>query len=302
MGESRRRQLLTATRQTSAMIGVTDGLWSLSNTTAQHELENWFTQRGMEPSMPGLHDTLAFLQAEQRDSRALNQVARLVEARSYTADELGEAERKIRVAAQAIANRVARDQRQGLCVVASGVLSRMLDELGVWNYTAKSNLTIHFPRSVSPEPRYFYSIDHGQFAAPHAIVVAPPFAVVDVTVKHQFYDEDAMRHWLPSTVMAKETRPYQVTSMELVSPSVRAELLKHGMTVERYLAQEKSDMLELMRHLPSREVTLEGGRLAYGVVAVGGYQERLRDLHGANCSIDGLTPIEIYERDVLPKL
>jgi hypothetical protein len=74
------------------------------------------------------------------------------------------------------------------------------------------------------------------------------------------------------------------------------------MTVERYLTQEKSDMLELMRHLPSREVTLEGGRLAYGVVAVGGYQERLRDLHGANCSIDGLTPIEIYERDVLPKL
>lgn len=302
MGEARHRQLLAATRQTSDMTEVTSGLWTLSDTTAQHELENWFTQRGMEPSMPGLHDTPAFLQAEQRDSRALNQVARLVEARSYTADELGEAERKIRVAAQVIANRVARDQRQGLCVVASGVLSRMLDELGVWNYTAKSNLTIHFPRSVSPEPRYFYSIDHGQFVAPHAIVVAPPFAVVDVTVKHQFYDEDAMGHWLPPMVMTKETRPYQVTSMELVSPSARAEIRKQGMTVERYLAQEKSDMLELMRHLPSREVALEGGQLAYGVVAVGGYQERLRDLDGANCSIDGLTPIEIYERDVLPKM
>ncbi len=302
MGEARRRQLLSVTRQTSAMIGVTGGLWPLSDTSIQHELENWFTQRGMDPSMPGIHDTLAFLQAEQLDSRALNQVARLVEAKSYPADELGEAERKIRVAAQAIANRVARDQRQGLCVVASGVLSRMLDELGVWNYTAKSNLTIHFPRSVSPEPRYFYSIDHGQFESPHSIVVAPPFAVVDVTVKHQFYDADAMGQWLPQTVMTKEVRPYQVTSMELVSPSVRAELRKHGMTVERYLAQEKSDMLDLMRCLPSREVAFEDGRLAYVVVAVGGYQQRLRDLDGSNCSIDGLTPIEIYEQDVLPKL
>lgn len=302
MGEARRRKLMAATQQAIVVSESTGSLWPLSNSAAQQQLETWFSQRGMEPSTPGLHDRPEFLQVERRDRRALNQVARLVEARSYTAEELGEAERKIRIAAQAIADRVARDQRQGLCVVASGVLSRILDELGVWNYSAKSNLTIHFPRTVSPEPRYFYSVDHGQFAAPHAIVVAPPFAVVDVTVKHQLYDEDAMGHWLPPIVMTKEMRPYQVTSKDLVSPSVRAELRMYGMTVERYLAQEKSDMLDLMRHLPSREVALEGGRLGYGVVAVGGYQERLRDLQGTNCSIDGLTPVEIYERDVLPKL
>ncbi|SPA03030.1 hypothetical protein CBM2626_B60027 [Cupriavidus taiwanensis] len=60
-----------------------------------------------------------------------------------------------------MADRVARDGQHGLCVVASGVLSRILDELGVWNYTAKSNLAIHFPLSVSVTPRYFYSIDQG---------------------------------------------------------------------------------------------------------------------------------------------
>ena len=76
----------------------------------------------------------------------------------------------------------------------------------------------------------------------------------------------------------------------------------HGVTVERYLAQNKSDMLELMRQLPSREVVLDGGRLGYGLVAVGGYQERLHELHDTNCSIDGLKPVEIYEQDVLPRL
>lgn len=302
MGEAQRRKLLAATRQAIAIPVQTGSPWPLSNIAAQQQLETWFTQRGMEPSTPGLHDTPAFLQAEQGDRRALDHVARLVEARNYTADELCEAEHKIRVAAQAIADRVARDERQGLCVVASGVLSRMLDELGVWNYTAKSNLTIHFPHSVSPEPRYFYTIDHGQFVAPHAIVVAPPFTVVDVTVKYQFYDEDAMGKWLPPMVMTKEMHPCRVKNNELVSPSARAELRRHGLTVERYLAQEKSDMLELMRHLPSREVALDGGRLGYGLVAVGGYQERLRELQVANCIIDGLTPVEIYERDVLPKL
>lgn len=175
----------------------------------------------MNPSLPWLHDTPEFLESERGDRNALNRVARLVEARRYTIKELGEAERKIQVATDAVADRVARDGRHGLCVVASGILSRMLDELSVWNYTAKSNLSVRFPPSVSSEPRYFYSIDHGRFVAPHAIVVAPPFTVIDVTVKHQFYDEDAMVQWLPPIAMSKELRPYQVTHNELVSVGAR---------------------------------------------------------------------------------
>lgn len=301
MGEARRRKLLATAQQANALPGSVNR-WSLANAATQQELEAWFIQRGMNPSQPGLHDTPEFLDAERRDRNVLNRVARLVEARRYTVEELDEAERKIRVAADAVAGRVARDGRHGLCVVASGILSRMLDELGVWNYTAKSNLTVRFPPSVSSEPRYFYSIDHGQFVAPHAVVVAPPFTVIDVTVKHQFYDEDAMVQWLPPIAMSKELRPYRVANNELVSPSARAELRMHGVTVERYLAQNESDMLELMRQLPSREVVLDGGRLGYGLVAVGGYQERLHELHDTNCSIDGLTPVEIYEQDVLPRL
>ncbi len=61
-------------------------------------------------------------------------------------------------------------------------------------------------------------------------------------------------------------------------------------------------MLEFMKQVPSREIALEDGRLGYGLVAVGGYQEQLRDLDGPNCSIDGLTPIQIFEQDVLPRL
>jgi hypothetical protein len=301
MGEARRRKLLAGGHRES-LKPVSEGLWPLTNTSIQQQLEAWFVQCGIDPSRPGLHDSPEFLRAEAQDSRAMNHVARLVEARSYSADELQEAQRKILVAAGAVAARIASDGRHGLCVIASGVLSRMLDELGVWNYTAKSNLTVHFPPSVSTEPRYFYSMDEGHFVAPHAIVVAPPFTLVDVTVKHQTYDDAAMTQWLPVMAATKEFRPYRVTPTELASPGVRAELRRHGMTVETYLKRENPDMLDLMKQLPSREAALDGGRLGYGLIAVGGYQQRLSGLDAKNCSIGGLTPIEIFEQDVRPKL
>jgi hypothetical protein len=161
MGKASRRKL--SRRGTPPTAPSFSAGWPLSNATAQRQLEAWFVQRGIDPSRPGIHDAPAFLRAEAQDPKAMNLVARLVEARSYTDEELQEAERKTLVAARAVAERVASDDRRGLCVVASGVLSRMLDALGVWNFTAKTNLAIQFPSAVSREPRFFYSVDEGEW-------------------------------------------------------------------------------------------------------------------------------------------
>lgn len=302
MGEARRRKLLADSHKAQTSPAA-PGAWPLSNATSQQQLETWFLRSGIDPSRPGLHDTPAFLRAEEEDQDVLNLVARLVESKSYSPEELQQAEHKIRVVADVVASRVAHDGRPGLCVIASGIVSRMLDKMGVWNYTAKSNLAIHFPRSVSVGPRYFYSIDDSRhFEAPHAIVVAPPFTVLDVTVRHQMYDDKAMTHWLPMVAATKEFEPYRVTSTELFAPEFRAELRGRGDTVERFLAREKRGMLELMKQLPARKVRLDGGHLGYGLVAVGGYKEQLHELVHPNCRIDGLTAMEIFERDVVPKL
>lgn len=301
MGEARRRKLMANTARPEEKPPVA-ALWPLSNQSSQLLIEEWFVHRDIDPSRPGLHDSAAFLCAERQDPKALNMVARLVEARNYSLDYLLAAEKKVLIAAKAVCRRVKRDRRPGLCVVASGILSRILDELGVWNYTAKSNLAIYFPPAVSREPRYFYSIDIGRFTAPHAIVVAPPFAVADVTVKYQVYDNIAMAQALPDMAMGKQFRPYRLSPRELVSPEVQEVLRMQGMSIERFLNRDKPDMLELMQCLPAREITFGESRLGYALVAVGGYQEQLRDLHGQNCTIDGMTPIEIYEHDVLPRL
>ncbi|GIZ68763.1 hypothetical protein KAM429_39080 [Aquipseudomonas alcaligenes] len=298
MGEARQRKLQAA--KESASTGPKP--WPLSNPDIQRDLEAWFTRIGVDPTRPGIHDTPEFLHAEARYPDALNKVAHLVEARTYTEVELAQAERKILVAAEAVARRVAQDGRPGLCVVASGVLSRMLDELEVWNYTAKSNLTVTFPSEISRSPRYFYSVDSGDFAAAHAVVVAPPFVVIDVTVRQQSYETAAMGQYLPAIASTKDYKPYQVTADQLISPEFRENLQMRRLSPDAYLTQRKPEMLELMRHLPSRQVSLENGSLGYGIVAVTGYQERLSEMQGEFISIDGLTPQQIFEQDVLPRL
>ena len=125
--------------------------------------------------------------------------------------------------------------------------------------------------------------------------------MVDVTVKYQAYDKPAMSAYLPEVAATKDFRPYKVNPDELASPETRAHLSQLGMTVEAFMARMKSSTVELMKQLPPREIKLAGGRLGYAVMGVAGYQEQLRDL-SSNAMIDGMLPMEIFEKDVLPKI
>ncbi len=304
MGEAKRRKNAGDVDRTETAVSTSAACpeWSLSNVRAEEELNDWFSAWGIDPSAPGFHDSPAFLRAERKVPDILNRMARLVEARAYTPQYLADVERKIRIATEAVALHVQRDPRQGLCVVASGVLSRMLDPLGIWNYTAKSNLSVHFPASVSAQPRFFYSIDTGRFTAAHAVVVAPPFTIIDVTLKRQPYDSPAMSDWLPAIVASRHFKPYSVTPDEIIAPEIRSLLQSKGQSARDFLMSEKPAMMALMKQIPGREIELEGGRLGYGIVAVAGYQEPLAELSVQGCGINGMTPLKIFELDVLPKL
>lgn len=302
MGEAKRRKQLEA-KAGGNQVSAQPGGWRLSNSGAALELEAWFRARGIDPSKPGIHDLPEFLSVEAKDPAALNMVARLVEARSYTIEELQEAERKILVVADTISRHVTQDGRLGQCVVASSIMSRCLDELGVWNYTAKSSLTIRFKPGISTSPQYFYTYDEGDFVAAHAVVVAPPFTVVDLTIRHQHYRNAGMAKAVPEMVCSKEFQPYRMPAQELVSPSVTAYLRSRGYpSAQAFLERERPDTLQLMKQLPSREVAFEGTRLCYGITGVGGYPERLSEIHSPNAMINGLTPKQIFENDILPRL
>lgn len=305
MGEAKRRRLIAARNvgeKGEIAAEIQAGSWPLADDDKLEQVQRTLSRHRIDFSRPGFHDGPAFISAERSDGTFIDNVARLVEAKQYSVDELRAAAAKIEIAAEAVRAAVEADGRPGLCVTASGVLSRMLDALGVWNYCAKSTLTITFPSHVSRSKRYFYAIDAGQFTAPHSIVVAPPFSVIDLTAKYQSYDEQGMAEALPGMIMSRSFTPYNWSSEDIVAPSMRHLGLRGRAEVVNHLRLRNPQMLEMMRQLPGRQVNIaDDVILQYVLVGVGGYAERLEELH-ENARINGRMPLEIFNEDVMPRI
>ncbi|CAG9169713.1 hypothetical protein [Cupriavidus pinatubonensis] len=273
--------------------------WTLSDAAKQSELERTFQRHGIAFGAPGFYDDPNFLAREQRDPRYLELYARYVEARAYDEAYLADARRKIDVAAEVLRSEVERDGRLGACVDVSGMLGRMLDRLGVWNYVAKATLTIQFPAGSGLTPRYFWSFDVGEFAAPHAIVIAPPYYVVDVTAKLQHYDRQRAQ-LLPQMVLAENFKAANWRPEDLANHELLAHLQRHRISFDRFLQQQNPGMASVMEHLLPRAFTFGETRLKYVIVAVGGTIEPLEGITGYKPN--GRTAQTIFDSDILPRI
>lgn len=273
--------------------------WVLSNEKTQRELEQIFQRDGIVFSTAGFCDSMEFLKQEQRDLRYLELYARYVEAKHYDERYLADVGRKIAIVSEAVRASVEMDGRQGACVDASGIVGRMLDKLGIWNYVAKACLTIDFPVASGLSSRYFWSFDHGQFAAPHAIVVAPPYYVVDATIKYQAYD--ARRAALvPKIVLSESFESTQWLPEDLANHDFLEALNRRRIKFGEFLLRQNPGMAAVLEQLPTRSVIFGGTSLRYAIVAVGGTIEPLEGITGYKPG--GRTALAIFEQDVLPKL
>ena len=272
--------------------------WPLSNEQEHCRLERAFYTRAIPVDVPGFYDHPNFLTQEQKDPRFLELYARYVEARSYDEEYLSAAIKKIDVAASALNSAIAADGRLGACVDASGMLGRMLDRLGVWNYVAKATLTIDFPEGTGLETRYFWSFDEGEFVAPHAIVVAPPFGIVDVTVRHQAYEGNEAEY-LPSIVLANEWQSVKWTPEDLANHEILARLRASKISFDSFLQHRNPSMADVMRTLPPRAIKAGDTILKYVVVAVGGTIEPLEGITGYKPA--GRTALQIFKEDIEPQ-
>lgn len=303
MGEARRRQLAQGNTEANTGQARTEppAGWPLSNPKEQARLEAQFVDLGINFSKPVFQDSAAFLAVERRRPEILDDYARYVEVRDYSESELQAAQRKIEVAAGVVSAAVKADGRHGLCVTASGVLSRMLDEMGVWNFLVKGTMTVTFPPAVSGGKQFFYALDAGHFEAPHAFVVAPPFLVVDASASAQSYPSASMRASLPPLIMQRDFIPYRWKDEDIASPLVRVSQLA-GTSVRKYLQTRNPLMLKRMEEFPARVAVYPGGNCAYVVAGIGGYAEKLADLTSVHTMLAGKTPIELFETQVLPRL
>ncbi|MEZ0506046.1 hypothetical protein ACAW49_00075 [Pseudomonas sp. Env-44] len=273
--------------------------WKLSNAALEKKLEKLFEKDGIDFSNPGFYDEPNFLKKEQRDPRYLENYACYVEARSYDAVYLTEAKRKIDVAVQVLFEAVKKDGRLGACVDVSGMLGRMLDRLGVWNYVATTTLTIDFPARAERPPQYFWTFDTGSFTAAHAIVVAPPYCIVDVTAALQAY-ERPVRDFLPGFVVSETFTSASWKPEDLMNHKMLRSVPSQFGNFDAFLKITNPQMLSVMEALPARQVSQGETSLKYVIVAVGGTIEPLEGVVGYKPN--GRTALTIFNQDILPRV
>jgi len=160
-----------------------------------------FADYQIEPLIPGFYDHQRFLRAEGVDPAFIQKYARYIESQEYDEAYLTRCRREIPEIARIVWEELIADGRLGACIDIGMILSRILEREGFWNYMVKGSLTISFPEATGHPRRRFYSWDvvARAFDAAHAWIVAPPYAIVDIsskaaTVSGQPRARDASRH------------------------------------------------------------------------------------------------------------
>lgn len=187
------------------------------------ELEKEFHQKGIPTDKPDFYDNRNFIKEEKLDPCYLFKFAKFVAERSYSAEYLEKAESIISTVAKILSKHLLDNGRQGACVDMSGILARILEHKGIWCACIKGSCTIEFPQSSNEETAYFWSVDYGRFIAGHAWVFAPPFSIVDITLKQQPYT-GTKKDYIPEIIMVKDVVKTTSTIEDIISPEVRMQM------------------------------------------------------------------------------
>lgn len=274
--------------------------WRLTNNSKEKQLQRSFRNRGIDSSQPAFYDFPAFRKSEDLDPRILNDYAEYVEVREYAPDYLLSARKNIEAVVHAVGTAIRADGRMGACVDASMMIGRMLDRLGVWNYVAKATLSIEFSTESRIQPIYFPDLDPTRsFAAAHAIVVAPPFGIIDVTLRQQPYP-GRIREYLPDYVIANDFSDSQWEIADVMSDEAVEAAISSRMHPEIYYRKMCPEKIKMFERLKPRSIVCDGTALKYVIVGVGGFLERLEDFVAYKPS--GRSAFEIFEEDVKPTL
>lgn len=264
------------------------------------KIERDFVARGIPVKEPGFCDHEAFLAVEKTNPEYLNNYAKFVLRREYDEDYLARARAEIPVIVQSLHQELLADGRKGACVDASGVLSRILDRVGYWNFVVKGSLTIDYPKTSAVDRHYFWSFDEGNFEAGHAWVVAPPFSVIDFTIQQQEHTLAKESELLPAIVVAEKVARCEASIEDLAAPFVRAYLASSGVSSKGYFSALDPKLPLFLRTFQACRIDSSGTDLKYSPVGIGAPDCPLEELVGF--STHGKNGAALYAELVEPRL
>lgn len=265
-------------------------------------LENQFQNDGINTSDFGFYDSAEFLAQERIDPEYLNNYAKWVLNRSR--DQAYNERAKIIVPSIAvlIARTLEDDELEGGCVTATGLLTRIFDRLGVWSFGIAGSAVFEVPSAEIW--RGLHSVDHQDFpsaALGHSWVCAPPFMIVDASIRMQNWTNQPIKAFLPNTVCAEDTQIIRPKVNDVVASRVREEYGMREGRLDPNLHYRLEDGLRAFgSDFPARTTTAGELVTRYTPLAIRLTDVPLFEVNGADGP--GRDGREIWEQVIMPEV
>lgn len=257
------------------------------------ELETLFQNHGIDYRNPGFYDSAEFLAAEQRDASFLDRYAEYVERRVYELPYLDRVRGLVPRLAEFVHQQLIVEGRLGACIDVSGMFSRMLDLEEIWAYAVGGGVTVKFPAGSGLQPSHFGVLGGESNVAAHMWVKAPPFVVVDISLREQKWGRTRQRHFT-DFVITEASRPRPVTVEQLVDMNAYEEFIQaNGRRPSRGdVARRIPHAFAFMERFPSFSVGSGDLTVDYAPTKVGASLEPLDRM--AHPILNGQSPMELY--------
>lgn len=268
---------------------------------SQHQQR--LNSQGIPTEKAGFFDHPAFVAIERKTPDFLEEYARFVHWKPHDDAYLQRAEQIIRIVAVELHRGLLLEGRLGGCIDTSMTMGRILDLYGVWNYVVRGGFRITFPAESGYAPINFVplEIDDGsgkEFG--HKWLFAPPFQVIDVTLKLQDYQKP-VHSYLPDHVLAESPLPYAAKPSDILCREAIQDIVMQGGTEELALKRYFPKYDCFGKDFPSCLVKHESGlELRYIPIGVGGSDCSLK--HIRSYMVQGRSAHQFYEQDIKPKL
>lgn len=258
-------------------------------------VEQDFIARSIPTDRPGFYDAPAFIAVERSDPSYLNNYARFVHERARSTEYDAHVRKVVPLVTAVYYEQLKKNGRLGACIDISALISRALEQEGIWNFMVKGSLTLTFPAASRIRPQYFWSVDTNEFTAAHAWVAAPPLFVVDVAIQLQPYAGKEAKY-LPRIVCEDADTLSSATLIDIVSPEVRAHFSACGIPASKQMHAANPQTPAFVATFPAREVVFEETKLKYIPVATTAPDAPFERI--SSMSFEGRSGYDVYMNEV----
>jgi hypothetical protein len=223
------------------------------------QLNEELTDLGVKTDQFGFYDQREFLAAERINPALLETYAKWVMLRPRDANYDAHVTKIVPKLAQLVATVLDEDELEGSCEMACSLLTKSLDRLGVWSVGMVGSST--FEVKGKNIWRGLHTVGRPDFPGArlgHTWVCAPPFIVVDASIKRQRWSGDAIYPYVPSIILDNHGRKTKPTPQDVISAEVRSEMMMtRGTIPDRMIYQLEPNLKTFSETFPATEIVVD---------------------------------------------